>query len=263
MFGIYFLLKLRFPKRGTMSSCPKCGSPASSPDALFCALCGYAQPSSGSESGAEHPGSGIPWESVAKTGVMHALLETIREILFSPMTFFSKVSSPHNAAMSFVFALIVGSVGSVLGFFWTHLLLSRLPSSFAWLDGFTGTAAASGAGLILVPLFTAVKVLFAAVYFQTLLTLTGTRRQGIKSTFSIVCYTESASLFNLIPLLGSVVSVVWSLFLLAAGFNSVHRMSTTKALVIILLPLLILGFLCILALALAAAVGTAILSGSL
>jgi hypothetical protein len=235
-----------------MASCPKCGSTASSPDALFCALCGHAQPSSGSESGAEHPGSGIPWESVAKTGVMHALLETIREILFSPLTFFSKVSSPHNAAMSFVFALIVGSVGSVLGFFWTSQLLSRLPSSVAWLNGIAGGAATSGAGLILMPLLTAVKILFATVYFQALLTLTGTKRQGIKATFSIVCYAESAALFNLIPILGSVVSVVWSLFLLAAGFNSVHRMSTVKALVIILLPLLILGLFCLIALVLAA-----------
>jgi hypothetical protein len=240
-----------------MQSCQKCGAAAPSPDAGFCGLCG-------SPLFSQDPGepAAIPWETAGKTGIIRALLSTLRECLFSPLVFFTKVSGPHNTFLSFVYALILGSIGSVIGYFWTNSLLSALIANIPWLDGLSADTTSSAAGLILIPLLTAIKVLFATVYFQTLLTLTRTSRQGIKATLGIVCYAESTAVFNLIPLIGSVVAVCWSLYLLAVGFNRVHRMSTFKALVIILLPLLILGFFGILALALVAGAAS-LISGSL
>jgi hypothetical protein len=210
------------------------------------------------------PSSAIPWESIAVLGVVGAAAQTLFESLFYPSRFFGKLSSGHRPLLPFVYALMVGSAGSVLGFLWTYLFFSWFPASasLSWLAGPLGNTSASSAGLIALPFFISIKVVFASAYFHTLLVLTRSSRQGLKSTFSIVCYAESAEIFNLIPVVGSVVSVVWSLVLITAGFCSVHRMSTSRALVIIFLPLLILGFFSILAVALVAG-AAAIFSGSL
>jgi hypothetical protein len=232
-----------------MPVCPKCGTAISSPSSDFCTLCGHPLPSSGQQIPSAFFNPAIPWESVETLGIIRALSATLRECLFSPSLFFAKVSHSHNTGMAFVYALILGSAGSIVGFLWAYLFLSWLPDSVPWFAGFSDSASTSGASLILMPLLIAAQIVFAAVYFQILLTLTGSKKQGIKSTFRVVCYAESATILNLIPLVGSFVSVALSLYLLAVGISSVHRMSTIKALVIILLPLLILGIIGILTLA--------------
>jgi hypothetical protein len=204
---------------------------------------------------------GIPWESVSSLGIGRALLATLKECLFTPFAFFAKVALSHSPAMSFVYALILGSVGSLIGFLWTWLFLSRFQTSFPWLESIS-SASVSATGLVFMPLLTSIKIVFASVYFQTLLTLTGAKRKGISSTLGIVCYSESSALLNVIPLVGGVAALVWSLFLLSAGISRVHQMSMVKALVIIFLPLLIVGFIGILAVALLAGV-SAVMGGLL
>jgi hypothetical protein len=232
-----------------------------SPD--FCGLCGTPLLSQQfrEQQAAATLSEGIPWESVSSLGVGRALLRTLQECLFTPFAFFRKFALPHSPAMSFVYALILGSVGSTIGFLWTWLFLSRFQTSFPWLESIS-SASMSATSLVFMPLLTSIKIGFATVYFQTLLTLTGSKRKGISSTFSIVCYSESTALLNLIPLVGGIVALAWSLFLLSAGISRVHTMSTVKALVIIFLPLLIAGFIGILAVALLAGV-SAVLGGGL
>jgi hypothetical protein len=159
--------------------------------------------------------------------------------------------------MAFVYALILGSIGSLLGFFWTYFFLdSGLLSSLSWLDKLTDGKEYSASVLILMPFIITIKELFLTLYFHTLIFLSRAKRRNIKSTFMAVCYTESAAILNLIPVAGSLLSPVLSLFILAAAFTKIHRMSTLKAVVIILLPLFILGFL--LTIALAGAIGAGV-----
>jgi hypothetical protein len=209
-------------------------------------------------------GMETPWESAGKLGIARAIFQTLRECLFSPFTFFGTLSFTHNphTAMSFIYALVIGSAGSILGFFWTYLFLSNLTATAPWLAVFSGSASTTGASLIFMPLLITLKLILLSVYFQTLLFLTQTKRQSIVSTFSIVCYAESTAVFNCIPMIGSIVSFIWSLFLLAGGLSRVHRMSRTRVLAIILLPLPAVAILGILALALVMVAG-ALFSGFL
>ena len=250
-----------------MPVCPKCGaSQTQAKSSDFCGLCGtplLSRQHMELQTAAALPSvvAGIPWESVSFLGIGRAVLATLQECLFTPFAFFTKVALPHSTVMSFVYALTLGSAGSIIGFLWSWFFLSRFQTSFPWLENVT-SASVSAAGLVFMPLLTSVKVVLASVYFQTILTLTGAKRKGISSTFSIVCYSESTALLNLIPLLGGVVALAWSLFLLSAGFDRVHGMSMVKALAIILLPLLIAGFIGILAVALLTGV-SAVLGGLL
>jgi hypothetical protein len=196
------------------------------------------------------PKNTVPWESVQALGVGPALLRTLRECLLEPYSFFARTAVSRNAGMAFVYALILGSIGSVLSFIWTYFFLgSEAFSSLPWLAKLAGGNKYSAATLILMPIIIAAKELFLTLYFHTLIFLSRARRRDIKSTFIAICYAESTAILNLVPVAGSLLSPVFSVFILAAAFTKIHRMSTLKALVIILLPLVVLIFLCIIALA--------------
>jgi hypothetical protein len=199
----------------------------------------------------------VPWESVRELGVGPALLRTLRECLLEPYSFFTKVAVSRSAGMAFVYALILGSIGAVISFIWTYFFLdSGLFSSLSWLDKLTGGKEYSASVLILMPFIITIKELFLTLYFHTLIFLSRAKRRDIKFTFMAVCYAESASILNLIPVAGSLLSPVLSIIILAAAFAKIHRMSTLKAVVIILLPVLIL--LCLFIIALAGAIGAGV-----
>ena len=233
-----------------MTTCPKCGAPVPIEEARFCLVCGHALLNNNQDTinpAAEKP---VPWESVQALGVGPALLRTLRECLLEPYSFFTKVAVSRSAGMAFIYALILGSIGSVLGFTWTYFFLdSGLFSSLSWLDKLTGGKEYSASVLILMPFIIAFKEFFLTLYFHALIALSRARRRHIKYTFMAVCYAESTAILNLIPVAGNLLSPVLSVFILAAAFAKIHRMSTLKAVVIILLPLVVLVFLCIIALA--------------
>jgi hypothetical protein len=244
---IYILIRRG---KAVMTTCPKCGSSIPNTDARFCPLCAYPLFDAGQNDAGTTPEKVVPWESIQSLGVGPALLCTLRECLLEPYSFFSKVAASRSAGMAFVYALILGSIGSVLGFVWTYFFLdSGLFSSLSWLDKLTGGKQYSASVLILMPFIITVKELFLTLYFHTLIFFSRARRREIKFTFMAVCYAESTSILNLIPVAGSLLSPVLSLFILAAAFSKIHRMSTLKAVTIILLPLVVLVFLFIIALA--------------
>ncbi len=234
-----------------MKKCDKCGFESADISAAFCSVCGSAY-SFGSPGKPSH--ETIAWENLGNLGIARALFTTCKECLVSPFAFFEKFGPKPNAKMSFLYALILGSIGSLLGFIWTALIMAWLPLDIPWLNSFSSKAY-SATGLIFIPFFSAFKTVISAVYFQTLLVLTGSRKRNLASTFSIVCYTESAAVLNVIPGLGGLLSLVWSFVMLAAGLNRVHKISTLKAALIILLPLLMICIIGIIAVALIVGAG--------
>jgi hypothetical protein len=233
-----------------MNNCSKCGAPISNTDSRFCPLCGQPLLDNRQSDAGTAAKKAVPWESVQEFGVGPALIRTLRECLLEPYSFFAKAAVSSNAGMAFIYALILGSIGSVLSFVWTYFFLgSETLSSLPWLDKLAGGNRYSAAALILMPVIIAAKELFLTLYFHTLIFISRARRRDFKSTFIAVCYAESTAILNLVPVAGSLLSPVFSIFILAAAFSKIHRMSTFKAVVIILLPLVILGFLLIIAIA--------------
>jgi hypothetical protein len=184
-----------------------------------------------------------------KLGIAKAFVSTLRKCLLDPHVFFNELSFSRGSLNALLYALMVGSIGSVFSFAWTYLLIGPLLDFLPWMNDYSVKNAASVAGLILTPVIVTVKVFFAALYFHGLLYLTRSNKQNAAATFRIVCYSQSTAIFDLIPVFGSIISPLWSLYLLAVGFNKVHKISIFKACMIILLPLIVL-FMAVIALAL-------------
>jgi hypothetical protein len=223
--------------------CPKCDSEIVNPEITrFCAVCNY--PFIGG--GVLHEKSNVDektvcWEQIEKKGFVTSLLSTIRESLLSPSLFFDCLKSSTNTFMALLYALVVSSIGSVFSFLWSYFFITPLLAFVPGLEDYTGRNELSLTGLVFSPFIMIVKLAFAAVYFQILLLITGSRPQNIKATFRILCYAESASIIECIPILGSIMSPFWSLYLIAVGFSKVHGISMIRSIAIILLPVLIIG----------------------
>jgi hypothetical protein len=229
-----------------MSQCPKCGTLLPDDTASFCPLCNHPLLAGDGQAASE---TRVPWESVERLGVTGALVQTIRECLFRPYLFYGKIGRASSTKMAFVYALILGSLGGLVSAAWSYLFSDSLFYWLPWLENSISTSAYSATTLMLLPLITALQLGVTTLYFHVLLFLLRSKRQGIKATFLIICYAESTAVLNLVPLVGSVLSMAWSVLLVTAGISRVHRMSSVKAFLIILLPLLILGFMFILAVA--------------
>jgi hypothetical protein len=220
-----------------MMLCPKCASSVPSPETTrFCAVCNVPFSNDLVLSRAQEK---VAWEELETHGVVSAFVNTLRRCLMDPRDFFNTLSESGGSRSAWLYALIVGSIGSIFSFVWTYALIRPLLAYFPVLDDFGVDSAASTASLIFTPLIVSAKVGFFALYFQFLLFLFHRDRRGISATFKVVCYSQSAAIFNLIPVFGSIISPLWTLYLLARGFNKTHTMSMAKAFSIILLPLIL------------------------
>jgi hypothetical protein len=94
----------------------------------------------------------------------------------------------------------------------------------------------------------AVGLLFNSLVLHLFLYFVRGAKAGLESTIKVVGFASAAGLWSVLPYLGSVIAVFWQLGILIVGFSAVNRISTRRAAVGILLPLIVLfTFLAILA----------------
>jgi hypothetical protein len=221
-----------------MTKCPKCGNNRSPDNSRYCSVCYYPlfhQDESDRKNAAML--QGVPWDNIDRLGLWKALFSTLKKCLTVPSSFFGDLAGSRRSIMAWLFALIIGSLGSVFNFIWSYFLVSPLLDLVPGLDGFTGKNLLSTGQLIFSPLIITGKLLFFTGYFHLLLSITHSKRQNIAATFRIACYAQSAAIFDCIPVIGSAISLTWSLYLLSIGFTKVHKISMVRSwMVILLLP---------------------------
>jgi hypothetical protein len=224
-----------------MITCPKCGNPQFTTNSRFCPVCYY--PLLEAEATSREKAAmmqGVPWENINRLGLWGALVATLKKCLTAPAAFFVDLAASRNTSMAWLFALIIGSIGSLFSFLWVYFLLTPLLDLVPGLDVYTGKNLLSTSQLIFAPIIMTAKLLLFTCYFHILLVLTRSNSQNLAATFRIVCYIQSTAIFNCIPVIGSVISFTWSLYLLSIGFNKIHKTSMLRAwMIILLLPVIL------------------------
>jgi hypothetical protein len=224
-----------------MTKCPKCGNNRSPDNSRYCSLCFFPLlEQDGTDRERAAALQGVPWENIERLGLFPALFSTLKKCLTVPASFFSDLAPSRRTAMAWLFALIIGCIGSLFNFVWSYFLLSTLLNMVPGLEGYTGRSLLTTGQLILAPFIITGKILFITCYFHLLLSMTRSSSQNIAATFRIACYAQSASIFDCIPVIGSVISLTWSLYLLSIGFNKIHKISMLRSwMIILLLPVVL------------------------
>jgi hypothetical protein len=85
------------------------------------------------------PYPGTIWKEL---GIAKAFVSTLRKCLLDPRVFFNELSiSRSNPPNALLYALILGSIGSVFSFAWTYLLIGPLLDFLPWMDDYSGQKA--------------------------------------------------------------------------------------------------------------------------
>ncbi|HVP80986.1 MAG TPA: YIP1 family protein [Thermodesulfobacteriota bacterium] len=176
-----------------------------------------------------------PWEGGG--GFVGAFLKTTQEVLFSPTKFFRKTAAGKGYWSPFIFALITGIIGSGVALLWQWLLLSGvLPRQL--LSLFTYGAFLTIA-VISIPFTIALSIVIGSGIIHLCLMIVRGNRNGFEATFRAISYTYGAELFYIVPFIGTFVGTIYMVVLAILGVREGHGISTGKAALAVLLPVIV------------------------
>jgi hypothetical protein len=246
------ILTEKIPPDASRATCPQCGKSfelrlddiirpepgvAAPGPAAKESDCNFEQ-----ESGAEgNQRTVAPWENRSEVGFLRSIIQTVRAVLFSPQSFFGSLPFREGIGEPLAFGLLIGSTGSLFGFFWQILVASG--GLFPVLDPLFAQFAV---GLIFLVIIVAIPIvvtlgmfLYSSILHLCLL-MVGGGKNGYEATFRVVSYSQSAQILGIIPFLGGVIAGVWQLVVQVIGLREIHETSFLRIMIAFFIPLALL-----------------------
>lgn len=235
--------------------CPGCGREVVlAEEHRFCQYCGHdllneaetvpeirldteSESASGEPITAEDRQSGpnqyCPWEDHENLGFTEGILQTLKGSLFSPKAFFERLPRDGGFVNPLLFALIIETLGSLLGYLWSFSV------DHTWLGMGKISGYLAVLLVLLVPFFVFLGIVVWTALLHLSLFLVGGASRGFEATFRVVCYSSGPELLNVVPFVGSFAGIVWKICLAVIGLREVHETSTGRAVTAVLLPLIV------------------------
>lgn len=92
---------------------------------------------------------------------------------------------------------------------------------------------------LIMPVLCLIGAFFSAGLFHVIILLLGGSDKKFETTFRVVCYGGGAvSVFQLLPICGSYILMIYSLVVLVIGFREAHKMTTMTSVFSVLVPVL-------------------------
>lgn len=171
-----------------------------------------------------------PWEHRAGRGPVAAFAETLQQSLFRPVEFFRGTSPEGGAGAALLYAVLVGTISVAVALLWQRALVDRFPVAFdgRFMGLFDNRAALAGVSVFL-PIGVALGNLLWAGVLHVSLAVLGGARGTYTTTLKSVCYSSSATAFNVFPVCGAAIGGIWQVVVQVIGLRELHRTSTTRA----------------------------------
>jgi hypothetical protein len=248
-----------------VTECPNCHAILPQPPERFCANCGADLPAMGGgytpPPGGGYPpgyglppGGGTPWERRDQIGFVTALIETTKQVLSGPTSFFQQMPIAGGLGGPLLYAVIVGYIGIVASTIYNAVFRSVLGSSLARMGGggseferlapFLQGGASLVVNLIFGPAFVVIGLFIGAGIFHLVLLAVAGGGRGFEATFRVVAYSQAASLFNILPVCGGLVGGIYAFVLLIIGISEAHQITRGRAAAVVLIPLVIVCCCC-------------------
>jgi len=196
---------------------------------------------------------GNPWERRDELGASQGFLEALKLFVVSPAEAFNQTRRQGDYGSPLLFAVVLGWAGVLIAKVWETLfgmsVLSAFPpevrDQIPFLVG--GSTFGLVLSLVLAPIYILVALFIWSALLHLCLVLVGGLKDstaGFEGTFRVVSYAAVAQLGSLVPIFGSLITLVWTVVLGVVGITSLHKSSQGQAVVALLIPL-VLCCLCI------------------
>jgi hypothetical protein len=201
------------------------------------------------------PGSagGSPWEDRERVGLVNALVETTRQVLTQPVSFFRAMPTRGGIGTPLLYAVILGWLGLVASSFYGAVFQSIVGQGFSpfgerpelvpiltFMESWTGFALQIVFGAV----FVVIGLFLAAGIFHVMLLLLGGAQRDFEASFRAVSYAQAPSVLLLIPFCGQLIAGLWTLMLYVIGLAEAHRIGYGKSAAAVLLPIVLLCCCC-------------------
>ena len=193
----------------------------------------------------EEPGHGegrVPWEHLQEYGFFPGLLGTIRAVMFDPARFFSFMPLGQGYHRPLVFYLLLAEIQIMAHFLWR--ILGLLPRTEGGPESLLGLGMA-GAGslliLVLYPLLMTPVLFLSSGLNHLCLKALGAAEGGFEGTFKVISYASAPMILAVVPAVGPLAGLCWSLVCTFLGFRYVHRTSPGRILMAMLLLFVVIS----------------------
>lgn len=183
------------------------------------------------------------WERRSELGFFKAIVQTISATLGRPGTTFAKLKVDGGLLSPLFYYLLMSMVtfGVVLCYQMPSVL--KNPALLTpQLEGVSHRTILIGLAIVwlLSPLFFAGGIFITSFFMHLSLKLIARTKESFQATFRTMCYgIGSASIAQLIPFVGGIVSSIWGLTIYCIGLKKVHRVSGMRLFFAILLSVIL------------------------
>lgn len=198
----------------------------------------------------------VAWEDASK-GIIGGGWETFKDACFTPKTFFAGVAQNDNPWPSITFGMATGGLaGFLYGVFISVIYLAIGGVVAASLSGTSRGTGPGGPGMMLgimgaMGLFAVIAypIMFAlialitpwisgGVYHLMLMLMKGATKP-YTNTVRVLGYSNAATIWMVIPGIGSLVSLGFHLVLTVVGLDETHKCGIGKAVAAVLIPMVV------------------------
>ncbi len=212
--------------------CPNCGFKQADTQGDTCVRCGY--------SGEEKQRTGPAWEHRQSAVDIQAILNTLSGVLFRPVETFRGMKRTGGLGGPLLYAVILGTLGGWLSVLWNSFFHSLGVLGEGLGDEEIVSYITFLVLAFMMPFLMALIVFIGSAITHVCLLLVGASTKSFETTFRVSSYAiGSTEILNFIPLCGGLIGGVWYIVAMIIGVREAHGISTGKAVVGVLLPLIV------------------------
>jgi hypothetical protein len=227
--------KEKIPAGARWATCPQCKHRFSFAPPKGVVSPEQGQKEAGAEARVERRAS--PWENRTELGLWQGIYQTFKAVLFSPDRLFSTMTHKGGIMEPLAFGLLLGSIGSMFGFFWQFLMMSGgLLALGEELMGRVSMSLIFFAIIIISPLFVAITMFVGSAVLHLLLLIVRGGKNGFEATFRVVSYSQATQIWGVIPFIGGFIGGLWILVVQIIGLREIHETSYLRVILALLIP---------------------------
>jgi hypothetical protein len=184
------------------------------------------------------------WEDRDRLGFFPAISRTVSAVLMRPAETFAAMKRTGGLADPLLYFVLLSSAMFAVSALYQLAAGSfnpaALPPNFPHASKGAFSVALIGS-ILLSPALYVVSAFISSGITHLCLRLLGGANGPFETTFRVICYAKaSAAVFNLLPLCGSLIGVVWGAYCIIIGLREAQQTTGWKATLAITLP----GLLC-------------------